>query len=188
MRYKFLFSLAFLGFYLVVWLDIFSASRILRSSHSFIPPVNPYAQGIYAEGIVESVQASGENINVYPEVPGTVKQILVSEGQEVKKGAPLLLIDPSIQLATTKQLKSSAEAAHAMLEELRAEPRKETLDVNQAQVVAAQAALKTAQDDLAKQQAAYEIDPRSVSKAGLGRRHQCRGGRANKPSCCAEAA
>ncbi len=89
---------------------------------------------IYAEGIVESVQSSGENINVYPEVPGTVKQILVSEGQEVKKGAPLLLIDPSIQRATTKQLKSSAEAAHAMLEELRAEPRKETLDVNEAQV------------------------------------------------------
>ena len=34
----------------------------------FDPASDPYASGIYAEGIVESVQASGENINIYPEV------------------------------------------------------------------------------------------------------------------------
>ena len=73
----------------------------------------------------------------------------------------------SIQKATAEQQKSAAEAAHAMLEELRAEPRKQTLDVNEAQVVAAQAALKNAQDESKKQQAAYEIDPRSVSKDAL---------------------
>ena len=70
-------------------------------------------RGIYAEGIVESAQSSGENINIYPEVPGTVKQIFVAEGQEVRKGAPLLLIDESIQRATTEQQKSAAQAAHA---------------------------------------------------------------------------
>ena len=53
---------------------------------AFNPPTNPYPNGIYAEGMVESDQPSGENINVYPEVSGTVKQILVAEGQEVKKG------------------------------------------------------------------------------------------------------
>lgn len=47
-----------------------------------------YSQGIHAEGIVESDQASGSNINVYPEVPCTVKQILVTEGQSVHKGDP----------------------------------------------------------------------------------------------------
>ena len=56
----------------------------------FDPASNPYGSGIYAEGIVESTQTSGENINMYPEVPGTVREILVSEGQEVKKGMPLL--------------------------------------------------------------------------------------------------
>ena len=40
---------------------------------AFNPPTNPYPNGIYAEGIVESDQPSGENINVYPEVSGTVK-------------------------------------------------------------------------------------------------------------------
>ena len=71
----------------------------------------PTRSGIYAEGIVESDQPSGENINVYPEVPGTVKQILVAEGQAVQKGDPLLLIDDSIQRATTEQQQSQAQAA-----------------------------------------------------------------------------
>lgn len=167
MRYKVLFSLAFGGVLAGCVAGYLFSIEKPALPPAFKPPANPYVRAIYAEGMVESVQSSGQNINVYPEVSGTVKQILVSEGQEVKKGAPLLLIDPSIQLATTEQLKSSAEAAHALLEELRAEPRKETLDVNEAQVVAAQAALKTAQDDLAKEKVAYEMDPGSISKLAL---------------------
>jgi len=134
---------------------------------SFPPPSNPFPTGIYAEGIIESDQPSGENINVYPEVPGTVKQILASEGQQVRKGQPLLLIDDSIQRATVEQQRSQADAAHTLLEELRAQPRKETLDVNIAQVNATQAALKTAQDELAKQQNAYELNPKSISRDAL---------------------
>ena len=133
----------------------------------FSPASDPYVSGIYAEGIVESVQTSGENINTYPEVAGTVKEILVAEGQEVRKGMPLLLIDPSIQKATAEQQKSAAQAALAMLEELKAEPRKENLDIAEAQVISAQAALKTAQDEMSKQKTAYELDPRSVSKDAL---------------------
>ena len=134
---------------------------------AFQPPTNPYAQGIYAEGIVESDQPSGENINVYPEVSGTVKQIFVAEGQKVRKGQPLLLIDDSIQRALVEQQESQAEAAHALLEELRAQPRKENLDVAKSQVDAAVATLKSAQDTLDKQKAAYEINPRSVSRDAL---------------------
>ena len=52
---------------------------------AFTPPTNPYPDGIYAEGIVESEQTSGENINIYPEVAGTVTQIPVAEGQEVNQ-------------------------------------------------------------------------------------------------------
>ena len=134
---------------------------------AFSPVSNPYGSGIYAEGIVESAQSSGENSNLYPEVAGTVKEILVAEGQQVKAGDPLLRLDDSIQRATTEQIGSQAEAAKALLEELRAEPRKEALDVAAAQVAAAQAALKTAQDTLQKDQTAYQMDPRSVSKDAL---------------------
>jgi HlyD family secretion protein len=167
MRNKLIFGLALLGI---------SAGNVAAYLFSLtkpsLPPVfspisDPYVSGIYAEGMVESLQSSGENINIYPELPGTVKKILVTEGQEVRKGAPLLLIDDSVQKATTAQQQSAAQASFAMLEELRAEPRKENLDIAEAQVVSAQAALKTAQDELHKQQAAYEIDPRSVSKDAL---------------------
>ena len=134
---------------------------------AFNPAANPYSSAIYAEGIVESAQTSGMNINIYPEIGGTVKEILVSEGQQVKAGVPLLRLDDSIQRAAAEQQGSQAEAAKALLEELRAEPRRETLDVNNAQVVSAEATLKTAQDTLQKEQADYEIDPRSVSKDAL---------------------
>jgi HlyD family secretion protein len=163
------------------WLFILSAAGILAASTAayfstkiraapppvFEPASNPYSDGIYAEGIVESTQSSGENINVYPEVAGTVKQIFVREGQMVRKGMPLVLIDDSIQRATAEQQLSQAQAAHAVLEELKAEPRKETLDVTIAQVQAAQASLKTTTDELEKQQAAYTINPGSISKDAL---------------------
>jgi HlyD family secretion protein len=133
----------------------------------FDPASNPYVSGIYAEGIVESAQTSGENINMYPEVAGTVREILVSEGEQVKAGEPLLRIDDSIQRATAEQQGSQAEAAKALLEELKAQPRRETLDVTAAQLNSAEAALKTAQDTLQKEESAYEMDPRAVSKDTL---------------------
>lgn len=43
------------------------------------PAANPYKDGIYASGILESDQTSGANINVCPEVPGTVKEVLVTD-------------------------------------------------------------------------------------------------------------
>jgi HlyD family secretion protein len=134
---------------------------------AFSPATNPFPSGIYAEGIVESEQTSGENINIYPEVAGTVRQIPVAEGQEIKRGDVLLVIDDSIERATVEQLQSQSQAAFTLLAELKAQPRKETLDVNEAQVVAAQAALKTAQDSLEKQQTSYNLDTRSISKDAL---------------------
>ncbi len=134
---------------------------------AFNPPTSPYPKGIYAEGMVESDQPSGENINVYPEVSGTVARIPVAEGEAVKKGTILLVIDDSIQRATTLQLESQAQAAATLLAELKAQPRKENLDVSEAQVVSAEAAFKTAQDELDKQQAAYDVNPKSISKDAL---------------------
>jgi HlyD family secretion protein len=134
---------------------------------AFSPATNPYPNGIYAEGIVESSQPSGENLNVYPEVSGTVKQILVTEGQNVMKGTVLMLIDDSIQRATAGQLQSQAQAALSLLKELKAEPRKETLDVAEAQVVSAQASWKTTVDEREKQQTAFALNPKSISKDAL---------------------
>ncbi len=164
---KLLFVLSFVGLLAGCVVAYVSAITQPPLPPAFNPPTNPYANGIYAEGMLESDQTSGENINIYPEVAGTVKQILVAEGQEVKKGTVLLVLDDSIQRATVQQLESQAQAAFTLLGELKAQPRKETLDVAEAQVVSAQAALKTAQDELDKQQTAYDLDPKSISKDAL---------------------
>jgi HlyD family secretion protein len=133
----------------------------------FNPTANPYPKGIYSEGMIESDQAQGENINLYPEVPGPITQVLVAEGQAVHRGDPLVMIDDSVQRATTEQLDAQAEAALTVLHELKAEPRPETLAVSVAQVDNARATLKNARDQLAKERRSYEMEPKSVSKNDL---------------------
>jgi len=134
---------------------------------AFAPSANPFAHGIYANGIIESDQANGENINLYTEVAGTVTRVLVTEGQHVARGAPLLELDDSVQRALVEQQLAQVEAARTVLDELRAQPRKETLEVARAQVDMAGASLHTAQAALDKQQRAYALDPRAVSKDAL---------------------
>lgn len=133
----------------------------------FDPAPNPYAKGIYSTGVIESLQPTGENINLYPEVAGVITRILVAEGQAVKQGEPLLKMDDSVQRATVEQQHSQAEAAHALLEELKAQPRKEVLDIAKAQLDFARANLTTAETQLKKLQNAYDMDAKSVSKDNL---------------------
>gem|GEM_PF-98731 len=133
----------------------------------FSPASNPYAKGIYANGIVESYQTNGENINIFPEVAGVVKEIYVAEGQSVARGTPLLWIDDSVQRATVAQQQAQAEAALATLEELRAQPRKENLEVAKAQVDYAKANLVNLQSQLDKVAKSYQLNPNSVSKETL---------------------
>ena len=134
---------------------------------AFAPAANPYAQAIYAEGIIESEQSSGENINLNPEVTGPVTRIFVREGQHVHSGDPLVAVDNSVQRATTQQQQNQAQAAKAILEELKAEPRGETLEVTHAQWIQAQANLKLMQDQRDKQRRSFDLDPRSVSREAV---------------------
>src|SRR5271169_31922 len=95
----------------------------------FQPVSSPYETAIYANGIIESDQASGSNINVYPEVSGPVMRVLAREGQSVTAGMPLVAIDDSVQKANTEQLRLQSEAALALLNELKAQPRAESLAI-----------------------------------------------------------
>ncbi|MGD0586723.1 MAG: biotin/lipoyl-binding protein [Oryzomonas sp.] len=164
MRNKVIFILAVIGLVAgLVSAYIFGIEK-KNQPPVFNPASNPYGKGIYANGIIESSQSNGSNINIFPEVSGTITKILATEGQNVRQGMPLIVIDDSVQRATTEQQKSQAEAARALLEELRAQPRKETLEIAKAQVDNASAGLKNAKDQLDKQRESYELDPKSVSK------------------------
>jgi HlyD family secretion protein len=167
MRNKVLFSLSVAGIIIGIVSAYIYGIEKKPQAPVFSPASNPYAKGIYANGIIESYQNNGENINIYPEVPGVVVKIPVAEGENVHKGAPLLIMDDSVQRATVGQQKAQAEAALALLEELRAQPRKENLEIAIAQVEFASKNLKTSQDQFDKLRKSYELDPKSVSKNDL---------------------
>jgi HlyD family secretion protein len=167
MRNKIIFALVAVGVLGALWSAYVYAVPSKPLAPVFNPAPNPYPDGIYTNGIIESYQSNGENINIYPEVAGSIVRILVTEGQAVTQGMPLVQLDDTIQRATVDQQKSQAEAAQALLEELRAQPRKETLEVARAQLEMAQASLKNMQDQLDKQQRSYDIAPESVSKDAL---------------------
>jgi HlyD family secretion protein len=167
MRNKIIFIGSGAGLLLAIISALLFSQQPKAQQPVFKPAANPYAHGIYSDGIIESSQAQGENINIYPEVAGPITRVLVQEGQQVHKGDVLLSLDDSVQRATAEQQQAQAEAAHAMLRELRAEPRRETLAVSVAQVANARATLKNARDQLAKQQRSFDIDPKSISSDAL---------------------
>jgi len=163
-RNKIIFTLSILGV-----LAAIVAAYIMGMERKAQPPVfkpvsNPYDSAIYANGIIESDQSSGENINIFPEVAGSITKVLVREGQQVPAGTPLFTIDDSVQRPTTEQLRLQSEAALALLNELKAEPRMETLAIAVSQVGLAESNLKTARDQYDKDRASYDIDPKSISK------------------------
>lgn len=163
MRSKLPFLLSGAGLLLAIVSAILFAQQPNALPPLYTPAINPYAHGIFADGMIESEQAQGENINLYPEVSGPITRVLVAEGQRVHRGDALLTIDDSVQRATAQQQHAQALAALAMLQELKAEPRAETLAVAAAQVDNARATLKNAQDTFDKQERSYQMDPRSVS-------------------------
>ena len=107
----------------------------------FKPASNPYASGIYANGMIESLQDQGADIALNPQVSGAISRIMVRVGQVVRAGQPLMQLDDAIQRATTEQLA--------------------------AQVDNAAATLKNAQDQHTKVEQAFQIDPRAVSRDQL---------------------
>jgi HlyD family secretion protein len=117
----------------------------------FAPVSNPYRSGIYANGIVESYQASGENINIFPEVSGPIVKVLVKEGQQVSAGAVLFTIDDSVQKATVELAQANLKVAQDQYDKDRAswdiDPKsisKDVLDTAKDTVDQAAAAVKAA--------------------------------------------
>jgi HlyD family secretion protein len=164
MRNKIIFTLSILGV-----LGGLVAAFLFGMERKATPPVfkpisNPYASAIYANGIVESDQGSGANINLFPEISGQVTQVLVGEGQKVSAGTVLLLIDDSVQRPITEQLRFQSQAALELLKELKAQPRKETLAIAKAQVDQAETNLAAARNQNDKRQTAYDLNPKSISK------------------------
>jgi HlyD family secretion protein len=167
MKNRVLFALAGVGLLLGIAGAWYFGRKHAAEPPAFQPAANPYAAGIYANGIVESAQASGANVNLYPEVAGPVRAVRVAEGATVRAGAPLLVIDASVAEAQAGQLRAQAAAAAAALAALRHAPRPETLAVARAGVGAAEASLRQVSDQRDKLRRSAELDARSVSAEQL---------------------
>lgn len=156
MKTNVIFSLSAFGILAGLYSAFLASQRPPAQPPAFNPAFNPYEKGVFANGIIESAQTHGSNINIYPEVSGPVTQVFVNEGDKVRRGDPLLTIDDSVQRATAQQQQAQAQAAKTLLEELKAQPRPEVLEVTRAQLANAKANLKNAQDHFAKLEAAYK--------------------------------
>src|ERR1051325_7608345 len=69
---------------------------------------NPKDSQLKASGTIESTV-----INISPELAGKAAQVLVEEGQAVKKGDPLLVLDDSVLKAQRSVAASQLDAAKA---------------------------------------------------------------------------
>jgi HlyD family secretion protein len=163
MKVKKLFVIAIIGI-VVAMLSAWFYNVKVKSLAPLSVNYNPYEQGVYASGIIESLQQQGANINIFPEVSGKVMYIVAHDGQKLKKGDLILRINASVQSEIVKKDAALVKAAKSLLDELKAEPRKEILAVSKAQLDAAKANLVNVQAQLEKIKKAYCLDKQSVSK------------------------
>ena len=150
-RNKIIFALSILGVLAGLVAAFFFGIHRKAQSPVFKPISSPYASAIYANGIIESDQPNGSNINIYPEVSGPITQVLVSEGQQISAGTTLFTIDDSVQRANMELAESNLKAARDQYNKRRAaydiEPQsisKDVLDTAEDAVSQAAAALKVA--------------------------------------------
>ncbi len=87
---------------------------------------------------------------------GTIQSIAVKEGQLVKKGDTLFVLDTSQQQAQYDAAKARADAAQATLANLQTGSRQEEIDVTKAQLSKAQADLHLAEQNLARTQDLFD--------------------------------
>lgn len=87
---------------------------------------------------------------------GTIQSIAVAEGQLVKKGDTLFVLDQSQQQAQYDAAKARADAAQATLANLQTGSRQEEIDVTKAQLSKAQADLNLAEQNLARTQDLFD--------------------------------
>jgi HlyD family secretion protein len=115
MRNKIIFGLAAAGLVAALISAYFMGQKPPTLPPAFKPFENPYPNGIYAEGIIESAQPSASDIDLFPEVGATVTRIHVSEGQHVEKGDLLIELDDTVPRAQAAAALATWESAEKTL-------------------------------------------------------------------------
>lgn len=105
-----------------------------------------------------------QDIDVLPQVGGTLQQLLVTEGQRVTKGQPMFIIDQVPYQAAVAQAEAGLEQAKAANAQAKA-----GLENSMASLEAARAGLNTARAGLEQAQAGYQaaLATKQAAESGL---------------------
>jgi len=122
------------------------------------PTRSPFGNRVAGSGLVEPVT---EIVNVGTPIGGVVESVLVREGDVVKKGQELFIIDQRMMKSQLQSAKARLEVARRKLDQLKSLPRAEDLAKAQAVVEQRRAALKDAQSRLDRLNAI--TDPGAIS-------------------------
>ena len=109
------------------------------------PTRSPFGSRVAGSGLVEPVT---EIINVGTPIAGVVESVSVHEGDQVKQGQALFVIDQRMLSSQLRSAQARLEVATRKLEQLKARPRKEDLLTAEAVVEQRQAAVRDAQQRL----------------------------------------
>lgn len=143
---------ALLGLALGIWTVSTSGRKTPPTPPVAQPSVNPYPQGIAADGLVE---AKSREVDVAAPEPGLVTAVFVQVNDHVKKGQKLFQLDRRSLEADLTEAKAAKRLAQAELQRLEAAPRKEDVPISQAAVDDAQASLAFAKSQYTYTQSAY---------------------------------
>jgi len=114
------------------WMDQILTDLELR-------PAEPVAQGLAASGTIEATE-----ISVVAEMGGQLKEVLVSEGDQVEEGDVLARLDSVLVDGQIRQAQAGVRAAKAALALVQAGPRPEQIRQAEAAVEQAKAAAEAA--------------------------------------------
>ncbi len=112
---------------------------------------------LQASGIIEA-----QEVNLAPQVDGSIAEILVQEGEAVQAGQPLVRLENDLLMAQYQQAQAAVEAANAALEAARV-----NRDLAQSNQEAAQASLEAAQAGLEAAQAQLTLTLQTAHEAEL---------------------
>src|SRR5215510_1871278 len=129
-----------------VWLIGVALLVMPGAFHALGQPPKPPPPPLEFTGRLTTV----ERVSVSSSVAGQVVELLVKEGQQVKKGEILARLDATRQTADWRLAEARLAAAQARLAELRAIPRAEEKALARAELADAEAAMKLAEAELAR--------------------------------------
>lgn len=140
---------------------LIAAFLFARTPHplppAFPPASSSFQAAIYANGIIESEQAGGSDIVIFPQVAAPVTRILVHEGQAVSRDLPLVTLDDAVPRANLELAQANLAIARDQYAKRMAaygidarSISKDALDTAKNQTAQAQAAFKAAAAELAR--------------------------------------